>query len=55
MDELKALHQLAMRGNMHDIRQKADYVGKLNECYVPFAQQAISALLKSFSHKQFWK
>jgi hypothetical protein len=38
-EELEVLLQLAMAGNMRDIRQRADYLAKLDKRYVPFAEK----------------
>ncbi|HVK56310.1 MAG TPA: substrate-binding domain-containing protein [Burkholderiales bacterium] len=38
-EEMKTLHQLAMRGNMRDIRRRADYLATLDGRYAPFADR----------------
>jgi len=39
IEEMKTLYQLAMRGNMREIRQRADYVAKLDARYIPFTKK----------------
>ena len=39
LEEIEALHQLAMRGNMRDIRRRADYLATLDGRYAPFADR----------------
>ncbi|HVK54401.1 MAG TPA: ATP-binding protein, partial [Burkholderiales bacterium] len=38
-DELNVLHELAMTGNMREIRQRAAHVASLDERYRPFAEK----------------
>ena len=38
-EEMETLHQLAMNGNMRDIRRRADYLSNLDRRYIPFAEK----------------
>lgn len=49
-DEMAVLHQLARRGNMHDILIRAQHIAGLDERYVPFAAK-LSMLAGSFQSK----
>ncbi|MES2352894.1 MAG: substrate-binding domain-containing protein [Pseudomonadota bacterium] len=39
VEEINALHQLAMRGNMREIRRQADHLAKLDARYIPFVER----------------
>ncbi|MES2352897.1 MAG: response regulator, partial [Pseudomonadota bacterium] len=39
VEEINTLHQLAMRGNMREIRRQADHLAKLDKRYIPFAEK----------------
>ena len=49
-DEMEVLHQLAKRGNMHEIIAQADRLAQLDERYRPFANQ-LSSLAKGYQSK----
>ncbi|MES2352895.1 MAG: substrate-binding domain-containing protein [Pseudomonadota bacterium] len=38
-EEINTLHQLAMRGNMREIRRQADHLAKLDARYIPFVEK----------------
>jgi CheY-like chemotaxis protein len=51
LNELTALHKLAMIGDIGGIQQQADLIEQLDEQFVPFAQQ-LRQLAKGFQEKQ---
>jgi hypothetical protein len=50
-DELEVLHELARLGKMRPIREQADHLEELDECYIPFARR-LRELAKRFEDKQ---
>ncbi len=46
-EEMEALHQLAMRGNMRSINQHADHLLSLDQRYAPFAEK-LRSLTKGY-------
>lgn len=49
-EEMDALYDLALAGNMRDIRQQAEHIASLGEQYRPFADKLIN-LAKSYQSK----
>ncbi|HEX5687566.1 MAG TPA: ATP-binding protein [Ideonella sp.] len=48
--EISALYQLALEGNMRDIRQRADHIEAIDQKYKPFADR-LRILAKSYQSK----
>ena len=49
-DEIRALHELALVGNMHNIRRRADAIEALDDRYRPFAEH-LRQLAKDYQSK----
>jgi hypothetical protein len=48
--EMERLHELALAGNMRDIRRQAEHIATLDDKYRPFADK-LEALAKSYQSK----
>ena len=49
-DEMQILHQLALQGNMRELRRQAEHVAMLDERYRPFAER-LEKLAKEYQSK----